>query len=469
MATKAILSLMLKVVVGVMDILVVIWKRLFHTYHQRLEEDSTGNAKDNFVNDRISIDGSENIVCDLSATTITNSTINIHIGKDKTAVQAITNTLAVTPECSGDFEPICTSEYHRRKRRKKREVPVHTGCLPVQMPLIKKTGILKNKRYVTFARNLADLLMAGNREEIDRQLINISRLNLSSSAAADLQVVTLTYNGLAACFDLDIGEAWELHRQAKDILPYTENNLYLMARVVFLEGYIHRKEKKYLGKAQSCFKQSLQILQTTQACSYHGDCMYNMACIDYDIFRSKNPSRKCLKKIASNIRTATQYLYEDNSDITLHTRCRHMVKMANIIIDSDSHIGRSRDLTDVSERVNEARAILDELETDQKVRGGSSSKYVQCCLLQGRANCCFRFGEYHEAETLAENAFLLAEDAGFNAEMQSSRQLLVDINKEKQKYECASMTALPCQDDTGHAQTSEGCFADGSSNSEYDD
>ncbi|XP_077990417.1 uncharacterized protein LOC144444761 isoform X1 [Glandiceps talaboti] len=423
---------------------------------------------------KISVDGSDNKVIDLSNAVISQSIV--HICCDGKRIDVQSNPLLDVLNCTeniddGTKDPTIKSTKVdkpsatrlRKKRVTKRECRGIT--VPQKMPLIKRTSICTSRGYVTLVRKLSDLQMAGMWEEVDRTCSELS-LRLAESATTDIQIVMLSYRANAACLHLDTSKAVSLVESAQSLLGQAENRQLLEARLLFMMGYAYRKEK-LLGKAQSCLQSALQIFQGIEPCAFHGVCLYSMACIKYDLVsRQANPPDGLFQEIITDLERAIDYHYYDDPGITFYVRQRTVVKMANILIDCDSHMGRTREIPAADVRVEKARRLLQNLESDLEAdHTGHLLGYSECFLLQGKANCCLRLKQYSEAERLAVNALDIANENGFKAEITAIEQLLDDITphvKHRELLHCSDLDKLA-------EAFSDGNIADYSSNADYDD
>ncbi|XP_077990418.1 uncharacterized protein LOC144444761 isoform X2 [Glandiceps talaboti] len=381
---------------------------------------------------KISVDGSDNKVIDLSNAVISQSIV--HICCDGKRIDVQSNPLLDVLNCTENIDD---------------------GT----------KGICTSRGYVTLVRKLSDLQMAGMWEEVDRTCSELS-LRLAESATTDIQIVMLSYRANAACLHLDTSKAVSLVESAQSLLGQAENRQLLEARLLFMMGYAYRKEK-LLGKAQSCLQSALQIFQGIEPCAFHGVCLYSMACIKYDLVsRQANPPDGLFQEIITDLERAIDYHYYDDPGITFYVRQRTVVKMANILIDCDSHMGRTREIPAADVRVEKARRLLQNLESDLEAdHTGHLLGYSECFLLQGKANCCLRLKQYSEAERLAVNALDIANENGFKAEITAIEQLLDDITphvKHRELLHCSDLDKLA-------EAFSDGNIADYSSNADYDD
>ncbi|XP_077989882.1 uncharacterized protein LOC144444344 [Glandiceps talaboti] len=306
----------------------------------------------------------------------------------------------------------------KRPRKNKKEM---TTLVTYGVSRLKRPKIMLSEKYAFITDKLWELSFSGRWQDVDIMCDELCR-KMKNSTTTDLQITILCHHGILACLRKDFDKVEELMGSARLLLPRAENQQLLEARIEYLMGYSY-KCQRLPGKAQEYFESVFQILLGMESCQFHGDCLYNMACIKYDLISLQaNPPNELFKDVVADLGRSVDLMSSDLPKVAYYPRQRALVRMANALTDCDTCAGRTRNRDEAfaHRNVREARKIIQNIENNELIS-------CECCILQAKAHCCFRLKQFEKAEQYAIAALRINESREFNSEISQIEHLLLDI------------------------------------------
>ncbi|XP_077989880.1 uncharacterized protein LOC144444341 [Glandiceps talaboti] len=295
------------------------------------------------------------------------------------------------------------------------------------VPLIECKGLFDKRIYKTIVNSLFDMHAKGYWQEIDQCCTNI--YEYFEEKSTDFQILALCYQcGANSTHENNLQTIKQIAQKAKNLLPMAENRELLEAKINLHLGYAYRKNGK-LGKAQEYIESAYQGMMLVRPCSFRGECLYNLTCINYDTLKGQTtPPESLLQNLLSELDRSIDLMTSD-SKMTVYVRQRAMIKKIQMLANKASFVDKERlgpGLHD-KQSIEDAKQLLQHIEFDEEFRQYSSFNYHECCLMQCKVYIYIGMQMYDMARQQATLALQMAEDNEFNQETKMIRRLINNI------------------------------------------